>query len=604
MSESRDNKEFKDLKEKEISEEVSINNVFKTACETGDLEKIKILFISGQTIDKNFIDEGLYKIVKFLGNDAQKATEAARLFLNKGANPNKLVDAGETVIFPAVINNNVELVKLLLEHGARTDIQNQDTIMPIHVARGERFKELVELLDKGEMLQKVSSTVADIGHVLGIEATFPVTLPNFDEPAIIDTEGTPLYNSSTLLLRLIDSYMQKNQINKNIDIFSKISDSFKLLKDYYSVTGDVDIQNFINQYKNKELTVIGSGWPGHNIGVGFMRIGNKDVVILCNRGEGRTEESTNLTIYPLIGDVNADLLSTLLNISREQKEVLDHLHTFIDFKNPIISLPAQDQKIGNCSFANLKSLIKGILYLSIHDRVNNNEELRSKLGLSTSKEVDLYVLKEVKKIYKNFTKFMRGEMTDDLLKMLINEEDPELKDLYQKLTFEVIKQHYGQPRLDLKNETKDQTEKQQKETMEKIENKLKKEASRSEKRNTEIQRVIKIITELNNKDSKSLDIIIEKLNENKIPLISILSSESSWEEIIKILLDHGFKESKEQKETKSEIKSRESQIPPAAIVYSKIDKQGKTSYPKEAEADLKEQVEENKEPTDSGMRPK
>lgn len=74
------------------------------------------------------------------------------LLLDKGADVNALDSEGETPLFSAVRNADVEIVELLLKHGASTDIKNISSLSPFDVcssANGVNAGELVlEVLKK------------------------------------------------------------------------------------------------------------------------------------------------------------------------------------------------------------------------------------------------------------------------------------------------------------------------------------------------------------------------------------------------------------------------------------------------------------------------
>jgi ankyrin repeat protein len=53
------------------------------------------------------------------------------LLLEKGADPNISNDIYNTPIFYAIRNRNLDVIKLLIKHGANLDIKGYDNVRPI-----------------------------------------------------------------------------------------------------------------------------------------------------------------------------------------------------------------------------------------------------------------------------------------------------------------------------------------------------------------------------------------------------------------------------------------------------------------------------------------
>lgn len=67
--------------------------------------------------------------------------------LKKNFDPNTRDEDGRTLLFHAVINKNLQIVKLLLEHGADPNAKDyEDRLSPIITAGGHGTKEIIELL--------------------------------------------------------------------------------------------------------------------------------------------------------------------------------------------------------------------------------------------------------------------------------------------------------------------------------------------------------------------------------------------------------------------------------------------------------------------------
>ncbi|OUM66568.1 hypothetical protein PIROE2DRAFT_35340, partial [Piromyces sp. E2] len=75
--------------------------------------------------------------------------EIALFLLDHGADPNLICECGSTAIYVASFSygrhESIELMKSLLEHGAKTDILCQYFISPLMIACKDRLEEVTEL---------------------------------------------------------------------------------------------------------------------------------------------------------------------------------------------------------------------------------------------------------------------------------------------------------------------------------------------------------------------------------------------------------------------------------------------------------------------------
>ena len=159
------------------------------AIHSGSVEKIKALIQSGAPIDKCLTDEtyvydALYAAIVFnkkeiveylvqnkLYTDINKtyseeaetpltlacaiqnkldALQISQLMITNGANVNGAGESGgedtKTPIFIAVNQNNIELVQVLLEKGAKKDISNSSGASPLTAAEEKGFSEIANVL--------------------------------------------------------------------------------------------------------------------------------------------------------------------------------------------------------------------------------------------------------------------------------------------------------------------------------------------------------------------------------------------------------------------------------------------------------------------------
>ena len=80
--------------------------------------------------------------MEVVGNDS----EAVRLLLEAGADPNEIVGSGLTPLIGAAQAGNVDTIKLLLAHGARIDGEGRAHHTPLYYALRRKRPEVIALL--------------------------------------------------------------------------------------------------------------------------------------------------------------------------------------------------------------------------------------------------------------------------------------------------------------------------------------------------------------------------------------------------------------------------------------------------------------------------
>lgn len=158
---------------------------------SGDLEKVKVLLNNGASIEKCLSDEtyefdGLYAAIALIKidvlnyflekklytninqvytgesetpitlacalDDKDAAVKISQVLILNGAKVDGAGDSGgETTkigLFIAISKNNLELVRLLLNHHAKKDILNKEGKTPLSIAEENGYADIVALLEK------------------------------------------------------------------------------------------------------------------------------------------------------------------------------------------------------------------------------------------------------------------------------------------------------------------------------------------------------------------------------------------------------------------------------------------------------------------------
>jgi len=81
-------------------------------------------------------------------SDPARATHVARTLLEAGADPNAQQQGGYTPLHEAVLTDNLELTRLLLNHGANPHVSNDEGDSALQVAHAEKKSALIDLIEK------------------------------------------------------------------------------------------------------------------------------------------------------------------------------------------------------------------------------------------------------------------------------------------------------------------------------------------------------------------------------------------------------------------------------------------------------------------------
>lgn len=153
-------------------------------------------------------------------------------------------------------------------------------------------------------------------------------------------------------------------------------------------------QALAKRYHAGEITVIPCGWKGHVISISLVN----GHLVLTNRGEsGNRDFGTQIYKIADPQKVNAAFINTLLTGIQNNatpQDILNAVGTVVD-PNPAMQIAAKAQKYQNCTYANPKSNVEGILtVLAI-----NNPKLKPAIHSA----------------YKEMTDTFRRELASDLV---------------------------------------------------------------------------------------------------------------------------------------------------------------------------------------------
>ncbi len=264
------------------------------------------------------------------------------------------------------------------------------------------------------------------GHILGLNK--PIKLSINHEKKMFTTEGAVNHQSLTFLIEKINAYLgyiqQKKAKKRDYDAFILLAEMLnKTIQKIYPHTHlykPDSAKLLYEEYLNNQFLILTSGWKGHTIGIGVLN----GALVVCNRGPG-TLPGKGTNIYPILHPelMTEEWFKKIIDLDNK-KNILDLnsiLSQVVDLNSPKITFPSNPQKHKNCSYANIKSLLEGMLYLLSSDKENILEN------------IDPVNIKNRKK-YKNFTAFARSHELFSILKKINLSQNSGLQlSFYKKL---------------------------------------------------------------------------------------------------------------------------------------------------------------------------
>ncbi|MDB6096786.1 MAG: hypothetical protein JWM09_1064 [Francisellaceae bacterium] len=249
--------------------------------------------------------------------------------------------------------------------------------------------------------QQIKRAAHKIGSIK--DQNIPIYNDKNEIVSTINVLGSGDYPINSLIRLNRDLIFFKNKINLDNSIPTSLKEDLDKIIIAYEIAEEMEPKVFsdvvdilLKKYKDNELVVIPSGWMKHTVGLALY----KNKLILCNSGERPTNQYSGVYIY----DVNGIVDKSTLNGLRFSKDIESYYQNLLTVTGPEDNslkhfLPAKDQSRGNCSFANPKTLIKGIL--SVFQSERNTYISNSSLSLSASPKKDYLIT------YKMITKAIR-----------------------------------------------------------------------------------------------------------------------------------------------------------------------------------------------------
>ncbi len=326
---------------------------------------------------------------------------------------------GQTLLQKAFQQQNFAMAKQLMDLGAE--------VGPIERAAFEVALDSVSAKKFGFSPSEVEHfhPVKNFGLVLGIEMT------SADGTYSQIAHIAPTYR---LMTNFVNQYANNNPQRQNFkEIAEALSFTNNAAKFSHSTSKDNPWAGEVmaNRISQGKLTTIPLSCQGHFMGLSVVPDGpgsKSGYLVFTNRGIGCEEAGTQIYRINDLSKINGQFINTAMNGHSQQRS---HAHMMgllnqVTEGPPIYTIKQKAQKHDNCSIANSRSNMQGILLC---------QKAITKHGFDNLSQQDI---NDVKTEYKNFTHAMRAEKVNELaMEIAKNPKDPDLINLAK----EYLKQH-------------------------------------------------------------------------------------------------------------------------------------------------------------------
>ena len=314
----------------------------------------------------NVVDE--YGYTPLIQTAIVNSVTKAQMLLEAGAQVDFPDLTGRTALFWAADNNNYELCKLCLTHGANPNSYSSGAqpvlVMPFMKGQQEVKKLLVSAGANLEFAQDFLNAKV-LGHSFELEGRIDIvdTKNTFIE---VELEGFYLRFTLEIIASSLVSFRNNFGAKKLRDYFPKLD---LIIKSLYGAIALIQLQNYlidikvfvkkINELLDVSPLILPISFGGHAI----TFIKNNDYLVRCDRGEYGMNHGT--VIYYKItnsGKLTKDFCREILYKRQHPDFINEQLPGYLGLqKHKVLNLPVQ--KTGNCSWANAEAIVPAIMFL-------------------------------------------------------------------------------------------------------------------------------------------------------------------------------------------------------------------------------------------------
>lgn len=289
------------------------------------------------------------------------------------------------------------------------------------------------------------------GHTLGLSFKYKTT----ESSKEISSSGNRAYSSLNILTELLGLYVQEKQLGSGtispsmIDVFTIYNQRLKYHTSIIQSIFNLGELNLIKGFNNIKDDIVGKfsknkSFLHNGVYLGLVHTErhlftiayNEDCFVVVNRGR-RPDNIWGIKKYQLrtgaFEQLNAKNFYNLAFRSEDDAE--KYFSVFFDNQEIDCDFGVKNQKIGNCSFANVKSMIRPLLYMFGETIADADNE------------------------YKEFTCWYREYEIKQLIKKYLNARNNKkikFEQLYKELIVKYIEKHINRLKsIEIKNNLQD-----------------------------------------------------------------------------------------------------------------------------------------------------
>lgn len=330
---------------------------------------------------------------------------------------------GQSPLHRAFQEQDFSLAKHLMDFGAE--------VRPIEKAAFEMALDSKAAKEAGF----TSSAVAEAKHhpVKRFGLTLGIVMTAADGTFSQLSNIAPAYK---LMTDSVASYANNNPGNDN---FKQISDAYSFSNKTSAYSGSTAKnpqagEQMAARIQSGKLTTIPIACKGHCMGLSIVPDGpgsKSGYMVFTNRGIGSNSSDCGTQIYRIddLKKVDPKMINAVMNghsNGTSHADIMNMVHRVADNKPPIEHISQKAQKYDNCSVANTRSNIHGILLCQKAIEKNGFDNLGAQDH------------RDVKASYKGYSKAMRVEKVNELMSEITN--NPKNTDLIN-IGKEYLKQH-------------------------------------------------------------------------------------------------------------------------------------------------------------------
>lgn len=330
-----------------------------------------------QRAEVNIVDE--YGYTPLIHACATNRLDLVQLLLKNNADPNIMDMSGSTALHWAVDNDNLEISNNLLKYGANPNAYSENGQPILFYPLLRKNRDLIRILvDKGANLDFAKDYIQAklLGHRFELKGTTDIiNAEGYFLP--IDLEGFYLEFTIQAICESLERFMN-SYVARRMDIHERelkeIINAFKnasYLRAFKHFSVDVEkSKTQIYPHLDVNLLLLPVSYRGHAIT--FIKHG--DMFAKCDRGVEKM--TTPITIHHLGNPrpLTHEFLIKLLYERQTERSIKYELVKTLGLQ-PFAKLPIKHQVTGNCSWANSESSVPTMLYMLLHDKLQDKSKI-------------------------------------------------------------------------------------------------------------------------------------------------------------------------------------------------------------------------------------